>query len=183
MVAHETHMVVKQMPVFTTMVYNYESINEKLISIIDEHQKLNVTGLKQNTNVDAWRTEFYTREDTRDFDFLIDIISQFIYNVNQDYFNDHHTFYDCFNFWAMKYSEGDCAYKHNHYPSDFSCVYYIKVTEKSSPIIFENKLKIQPVNGMLVLFPGCINHNVFPTKDKRITFAANFNKINGSTSN
>ena len=79
MVAHETHMVVKQMPVFTTMLYNYESINEKLISIIDEHQKLNVTGLKQNTNVDAWRTEFYTREDTRDFDFLIDIILSLIH--------------------------------------------------------------------------------------------------------
>ena len=77
----------------------------------------------------------------------------------------------------MKYSEGDCAYKHNHYPVDFSCVYYISVTEKSSPIVFENKLKVQPKDGMLVLFPGIIHHNVFPTKDKRIAFAANFVKI------
>lgn len=172
----ETYEVVKKLPVFTTIMDDYQSLNEKLIGVIDDHQKLNVEGLKRGTNVDAWRTDFYTKEDTNDFDFLIDKIIPIIYNVNQDYFNDHHTFYDCQNFWAMKYSEGDCAYKHNHYPADFSCVYYIRVTEKSSPIVFENKLKVQPKDGMLVLFPGIINHNVFPTKDKRIAFAANFVK-------
>ena len=108
---------------------------------------------------------------------MIEKIIAVIYDANQDYFNDSHTFYECQNFWAMKYSEGDCAYKHNHYPADFSCVYYISITEKSSPIVFENKLQIQPKDGMLVLFPGIVDHNVFPTKDKRIAFAANFVKI------
>ena len=173
----ETYEVLKKLPVFTTILDDHQSLNEKLIRVIDDHQKLNAEGLKRGTNVDAWRTDFYTRKDTNDFDFLIDKIIPVIYNVNQDYFNDQHTFYDCQNFWAMKYSEGDCAYKHNHYPVDFSCVYYINVTEKSSPIVFENKLKVQPKDGMLVLFPGIINHNVFPTKDKRIAFAANFVKI------
>ena len=101
----ETYEVVKKLPVFATILDDYQSLNEKLIRVIDDHQKLNAEGLKQGTNVDAWRTDYYTKNDTNDFDFLIDKIIPFIYNVNQDYFNDHHTFYDCQNFWAMKYSE------------------------------------------------------------------------------
>ena len=178
MPSHETHMVVKQLPVFTTLLHDHQNINSNLIELIDWCQRSSPEGLKQSTNLDAWRTEYLTQDDTDDFNFLIEIILEFIRSVNVDYFNDNQTRYECFNFWAMKYTEGDCAYKHNHYPADFSCVYYISVTDKSSPIVFENKLKIQPEDGMLVLFPGCINHNVFPTKDKRIAFSANFNKLN-----
>ena len=178
MSVHETHMVVKQLPVFTTFLYDHNNINADLIKLIDQYQRSSPDGLKHSTNLNAWRTDYLTQNDTTDFNFLIKIILKFISSVNDSYFNDNQTQYECFNFWAMKYTEGDCAYKHNHYPADFSCVYYISVTDESSPIIFENKLKIQPKNGMLVLFPGCINHNVFPTKDKRIAFSANFNKLN-----
>ena len=50
---------------------------------------------------------------------------------------------------------------------------YIDVEENSSPIIFENNFVIKPKNGMLLLFPSIVNHEVPPTKGKRIVASIN----------
>ena len=41
--------------------------------------------------------------------------------------------------------------------------------------IFENNFTIEPKNGMLLLFPSIVNHEVPPSKGKRIV--ASFNLL------
>ena len=73
----------------------------------------------------------------------------------------------------MEYEKGNHAVKHNHWPATLSGVYYIDVEENSSPIIFENNFVIKPKNGMLLLFPSIVNHEVPPSKGKRIVASIN----------
>ena len=73
----------------------------------------------------------------------------------------------------MEYEEGNHAVRHNHWPATLSGVYYIDVEENSSPIIFENNFSIKPKNGMLLLFPSIVNHEVPPSKGKRIVASIN----------
>lgn len=79
--------------------------------------------------------------------------------------------------WAMMYEESEYAIPHNHFPSDFACVYYVDVEPDCAPIIFEDTLKIQPKNGMLVLFPALIQHEVPATKGRRMVISMNIEKI------
>jgi hypothetical protein len=80
---------------------------------------------------------------------------------------------DC---WGVIYDRADYTQKHNHFPSEFSCVVYLDVDESSAPIIFGGKLAIKPKPNMLVLFPGILMHEVPATEGRRIVVAMNLNK-------
>ena len=73
----------------------------------------------------------------------------------------------------MEYEKGNYAVRHNHWPANLSGVYYIDVEENAAPIIFENNFPIEPKNGMLLLFPSIVNHEVPPSKGKRIVASIN----------
>lgn len=45
-----------------------------------------------------------------------------------------------------------------------------------SPIIFEGDLKVYPENGMLVLFPAMLHHEVPPTDARRTVISMNVDK-------
>ena len=77
--------------------------------------------------------------------------------------------------------------RHCHYPSDFAVCYYVDVDPGCAPIIFEsvvddevnrnNKpLTIQPQNGMLLIWPAELQHEVPPTKGKRMCISMNVTK-------
>jgi hypothetical protein len=83
--------------------------------------------------------------------------------------------------------KGEHTIRHSHFPSDFAACYYVDVEPGCSPIIFEKKiidgvhdnnepLTIQPQNGMLVLWPAILHHEVPPTETKRMVVAMNIDK-------
>jgi hypothetical protein len=76
----------------------------------------------------------------------------------------------------MIYGEGDYAIPHHHLPSFFSFVYFVKVSENSSPLMFSaSSTYIKPENGKLILFPSHLKHYV-PEQigcDERITISGN----------
>ena len=80
---------------------------------------------------------------------------------------------DC---WGVIYDKSSYTQKHNHFPSDFSCVVYLEAHENSAPIIFAEKLHIKPKPNMLVLFPGILIHEVPETDGRRVVVAMNLNK-------
>ena len=80
---------------------------------------------------------------------------------------------DC---WGVIYEQSDYTQKHNHFPSDFSCVVYLEADESSAPIIFGGKLAVKPKPGMLVMFPGILVHEVPATEGRRLIVAMNINK-------
>ena len=145
---------------------NHQELNNKLKKIISDFRKEYPES--DNSNVKAWHSHFDTHEKEPKFNILIDKIfkkSQEFLEIN---LNLH-----LVNFWVMEYEKGNHAVKHNHWPATLSGVYYIDVEENSSPIIFENNFVIKPKNGMLLLFPSIVNHEVPPSKGKRIVASIN----------
>ena len=87
--------------------------------------------------------------------------------------------------WANIYRKGDFTQSHDHEPQRYSFVYFLKSKPNFSPLMFEGiNLKpkqkkwksIKPIEGRLVIFPGCLNHKV-PVhihNETRITISGNF---------
>ena len=167
--------VTKELPIFDTIIDNCVEINSYLISLINEEQS-NPDHRNHESNVKAWHTNYLLHHTNRRFKPIIDISLNFCQTISTEYFNTDDLNYKCINFWAMKYTKGNYALRHNHFPSDFSCVYYVDVKEGSSPIIFEDSHVIYPKNGMLILFPGYINHDVPPTDSDRTVISMNISK-------
>lgn len=165
--------VQKKLDVYTKTVDDYESLNKHLITVIDELKK---TKKCFTSNVKAWHTFPYLQKETKEFDGLIDICLDFIYEINEKEFHlpKEDLQYECINLWAMKYNTGEYALKHNHYPANWSFVYYVDVVPDQSPIIFEDVNVVYPKNGDLIMFNGMIDHDVPPTTNERIAVSMNF---------
>ena len=145
---------------------DHQKINKELKNIISEFRKKYPES--DNSNVKAWHSHFDTHIKEPKFNILIDRVM----DASKDFINIKCNLY-MLNFWVMEYEKGNHAVKHNHWPATLSGVYYIDVEENSSPIIFENNFVIKPKNGMLLLFPSIVNHEVPPSKGKRIVASIN----------
>ena len=79
------------------------------------------------------------------------------------------------NSWLARYNKNDYTVSHSHRPSYTSFVYFVKSPKGSSPLVFSHsKKKIQPVEGILVLFDGSVKHHVPPNKcEDRVVLAGN----------
>lgn len=129
-------------------------------------------------SVKAWLTKWDTHQTDERF---LDIGNYAIFVLNyitEQVFNTHAK-YKLASLWAVVMEEGDQATPHDHFPSAWSCVYYIDVEEDVAPILLEDK-EVHVKNGMLVLFPGFITHHVPPTKGRRIAVAMNISIIDES---
>ena len=65
---------------------------------------------------------------------------------------------------------------------DRSWTYYVNVTSQCSPLVFTNTdYKVQPTNGLLVMFPGWVKHKVLPQENdhERVMVAGNLNARTG----
>ena len=165
----------KKLSVFSTIVKDHQSLNQKLIEVIDEDQVKDPRRVK--SNVKAWHTSWITHLKNPGYDDLIAVTLKYLRKIEQEYMNVKDPFtYRIHNLWAMKYVPGEYAEKHNHYPSDWSAVYYVDVEKDSSAIKFENNLTINPQRGMLLLFPSIMDHEVPPTTAKRTAVSMNIIK-------
>ncbi len=81
---------------------------------------------------------------------------------------------DC---WGAVYEQGDAAARHNHFPSDFACVVYLEAEEGCAPIVFGGDTPVQPRPGMLLIFPGILDHEVPDTPGRRVVVAMNLAKV------
>ena len=149
---------------------NHQELNNKLKKIISDFRKEYPES--DNSNVKAWHSNFDTHVKEPKFNILIDRVM----DASKDFINIKCNLY-LLNFWVMEYEKGNYTVKHNHWPATLSGIYYIDVEENSSPIIFENNFVIKPKNGMLLLFPSIVNHEVPPTKGKRIVASFNLQFI------
>tara|TARA_B100000902_G_C26888850_1_gene706301 strand:+ start:69 stop:566 length:498 start_codon:yes stop_codon:yes gene_type:complete len=145
---------------------DHQKINKELKNIISEFRKKYPES--DNSNVKAWHSHFDTHKKEPKFNMLIDRIM----DASRDFIEIKCTLYPL-NFWVMEYEKGNHTLKHNHWPATLSGVYYIDVEENSSPIIFENNFTVKPKNGMLLLFPSIVNHEVPPSNGKRIVASIN----------
>ena len=166
--------VEKKMPVWTSILDNNIEINNYLKNAILEHRENDPEW--HTSNVKAWHSSFETHTDNPKFIPLVNVVLDACNFISREYYHCAQKYF-CFNMWAMMYEESEYAIQHNHFPSDFACVYYVDVEPDCAPIIFESSLKIQPKNGMLVLFPALIEHEVPATKGRRMVISMNIERI------
>ena len=89
--------------------------------------------------------------------------------------------------WGALYKKEDYAKPHHHDPSKISWIYYVKVSEKSSPLYIHNvesgskeeTAKIPPTISDLVVFPSWVTHSVPKQliEEERIVVAGNIDVI------
>ena len=164
------HYVEGKYPVFTTFLNHsleeIESIKEKII----EYRKENP--ISNKSNVKAWHSHYQTHRLTDCFDNINRrIISECDTILNK--FNDTKSRLILHDMWVNIYHKEDHTVRHNHFPGDYSCCYYVDIEENSSPIKFPPELEVFPKNDMLVIFPGIVDHEVLPTNGRRIVIAMN----------
>jgi hypothetical protein len=145
---------------------------EDILALDDEqNRKTNV-----KASMSSWQlwnqidcTEFGSR--------LIDVLDNHII-WNRKNFDENSTT-RITNLWSAVYQNGDKTDPHDHSPLPGSFVYYLKASENSSPLFFnDNNLSIVPEEDLLIVFPGYIIHSVPESseKEKRIVIAGNFTR-------
>tara|TARA_B100000131_G_C17947517_1_gene545006 strand:- start:106 stop:804 length:699 start_codon:yes stop_codon:yes gene_type:complete len=179
------HQVPKQVPIFSTILPQHVELNEYLKHVILEHRQNNPTTLQ--SNVKAWHSSWVTHEDNPKFQPIVDITLNVCKFVSEGYFECRNIEYHVLNLWAMMYEETEWTKRHSHFPSDFAAVYYVDVEPGSAPVIFESvvndgindnnqPLIVQPENGMLLVWPALLHHEVPPTKGRRMAISMNIEK-------
>lgn len=125
-----------------------------------------------STNVKADMSGWKIWEETNLFhDFLTNVAER----VNNHPWAEHIGAWHIRDAWLARYKEGESTILHNHLPSLLSFVYFLKCSEKSSPLSLEG-VDIEAKEGRLVIFPALMMHNVSATPAERIILAGNIQK-------
>jgi hypothetical protein len=85
--------------------------------------------------------------------------------------------YSIFDMWGAIYNQGDFSKVHKHSQAQLSFVYYLQaIGDDIAPLLFNDiEYELTPNTGMLVIFPGWLNHCVPPStgQHERIVLAGN----------
>jgi hypothetical protein len=164
----------------TYTLENSDAVNAALINLI------RAQGDRQGrkTNVKADMTDWVLPVDHQKtpynqfFDFLrvsvVDSITQLLKPI--DYSRHEPYSYSITSLWGAVYHSGDYTNLHNHFSSTFSFCYYLKMNNPPAPLQFgSGDHSITPTEGMLIIFPGWMNHGVdeIISTDERIVLAGN----------
>lgn len=138
---------------------------------------IRVCGDQQNkaTNVKALMTHWDMFNYSDAFNELLEWITECFGQCDLLSFK-RQTEYKLNSLWGMIYQKGEHARSHDHLPSYFSFVYFVKVDETSAPLIFEaSNTYIEPEIGKIILFPSHLKHYVPEQtgQSERITIAGN----------
>lgn len=78
--------------------------------------------------------------------------------------------------WGMRHASKDYSQIHFHYPSDWSCAFYISVPNPSPKMEFLEFASFLPLEtNMLVMFPGMVKHSVTANESEKDRISLAFN--------
>tara|TARA_B100001175_G_C19130788_1_gene458857 strand:- start:44 stop:580 length:537 start_codon:yes stop_codon:yes gene_type:complete len=164
--------VIKPTPVFTSVLEDRVKMNKYLKQVILEHREKYP---KSNTsNVKAWHSDWKTHEINPKFQPILDRSLEAVNFINKNYFHCKTMIPYISEMWAMMYENNNFAKRHSHNTCIFVAVYYVDVGDGCSPLKFQDDTEIVPENGMLIIWPGMLHHEVPPTKEKRMCISMNF---------
>ena len=165
----------RTLPVFTVKLPDYEELNKHLLNLIGQYRE-KYPEKETHTNLRAWRSNYDSHIKEDRFDYLISKGCELATIVTEEYFEEKNITYLPSAFWVAQFDEGNWARKHHHYPADWALTYYVDVDENSAPIIFQDELVVKPENGLMVIFPGFLEHRVTKTETPRTVCAMNLVK-------
>ena len=127
---------------------------------------------QKRTNVKAYMTDWYMQDASKGFQWVCNRAMELAAKNNPNEVDMIP--YDC---WGAIYREGDYTIMHNHWPQLWSFVYYVNCPSGSAPLVFDkevSKYSVEPKTGLMVMFPGWVNHSVPKHEGKeRIMVAGN----------
>jgi len=156
-----------------TGVDNSIIASEVLVSNEKVSDNPNYTGFEDNV------IDFDTMPETKK---LFDILE----NIVQTEFKGKDELVDIVldNYWAHIHKPYESTALHNHFPCNFSFVYYVKVPENAGQFYFSltgrasliENIYIQPEEGAMMFFPSWIDHAVNKnlSNDYRISISGNY---------
>ena len=160
-------------------VPNYETLNKKLTSEIQEIKGNDKNGILRS-NKGGWHSkDYFTYQDSdRTFKDLTKIISDYYSEIifqNKKYILLSHL-------WANINTKGNFNSPHNHPNSHYSGVYYVKVPKNSGNLYFVDMpfdidlKEIIPEEGSLYMWQSHLLHRVGEnlTDDDRMSISFNF---------
>ena len=186
-------------PIWTSIVPNFEELNNKLYKYIKKLQSNNANGVTKS-NLLGWHSE--------DFDLDSDVPKYFINSISSslnEAFQDmgwdvNNQEVKITSMWSIINKKNASNSRHIHSNNYISAAYYVKAPEDCGDIIFhdprsvttfrypkiskQNKLNsniftIQPKEGLLALFPSYLYHSVDLNRsdEERIVISFNINLI------
>lgn len=165
--------VKSELPVF---IYNIDendnSIKASRQAMVEEVS--NKPRSNHRTNIKSYySTSYIVHKENFKFTFIVDKVTKLCKDVIKNFFCIEQFHINCSNCWGSVYKEKDYAVEHMHFPSALSAVVYLDVEKDASGIFFnETEMKVSP--GLVLIFPGILQHHVPKTKGNRIIVAMNF---------
>lgn len=123
----------------------------------------------------------------------LNLLQSFIDESLKEYCKSYNIDYKPYDMtsWIALYKSGDYAHLHNHGEADISGVYYIQTHENSGDIFFsspspgaeassiykEHKehYSYKPKDGLLLMFPGFLNHGTHRNENENDRISISFN--------
>ena len=174
--SHDLHMnpncqiFVDRFPVIETNVgdTHHTSWNNSKKGLIS-HIRADGDQQKRKTNVKAYMTGWFMHNYSSEFAWVCDHAMKIAEKHNPTPIK-----LEVFDCWGAVYNKGDWTKVHNHWPTVWSFVYYVKACEKCAPLVFDDcpiqdpwyaPLSTQaycviPKEGRMIMFPGWVRHSV-----------------------
>jgi hypothetical protein len=146
------------------------SINSGIIELIESYEY----NEEQSEYIKGKMTSWNIKE-TEEIRILKSYILDYAKCVTKHKFKREHEF-RIDSMWGIKYESGDSTGKHDHWPSIWTACYYLNPPNDCAGLYFTDlKEELKVENGMLVLFPGWVSHEVRSHKfvGNRYVIAAN----------
>ena len=159
----------KPVSIFTTTI-----VDSDMTTKIEE--EIRKSGDKQDykTNVKAYMTD-WVMTDKPGFNQLSEKVKAISNFLSKKYYN-RELEPRISDMWGMIYKKGEYAIEHDHWPTLWSGVYYIKAPKNSGDIVFPHiKQQITPQDNMMIIFDGSTRHSVKENLSDEERVAVSFN--------
>ena len=167
----------QNVPVLVENFEEYDGLNRRILEDIEGMEYPN----SYKTNVKAQMSTWAVRSPS--LDDLKDVVDAYFVQAYQKHdgtplYGDAAMVHS--DVWVARYNEEDHTLSHNHWPSTWSWVYFVKCPPGSSPLVIhsaqpgDDGMEIEAKEGRLVIFPSICQHSVPSNKCKdRVVVAGN----------
>jgi len=136
--------------------YTHEQFNSRLRELIIESSK---ESNKSSPEARA-RTGEWLQANGEPFKILAEYIEGIVYSWFEE--NTQIKLQLNSTCWGSSYKQGDYGRNHAHTPASWAWVYYVSVSEDTTPLVFTHApgYTYKPKSGYGIMFPGWLEHEV-----------------------
>ena len=143
---------------------------------VEQIKESGIDVLRGKTNVKAGMTKWLLTEYSSFRDLSIDVVVNHLSQLSEHTVDGSDISWVVHSIWGNIFTKGNHAVAHNHMPGIFSFVYYVKMPEGSSQLVFNDlSSQVHLEEGDLIIFPAHLHHSVpeHIIEEERVTIAGN----------